>query len=66
MWILTITLTVQQLSALPLFARHEECSLNHLALVERLWKLLNEHVDFHLRCHLAQVRMLLIVREGIT
>jgi len=46
---------VQQLAALPLFARHEECSLNHLALVERLWKLLNEHVDFHLRCHLAQL-----------
>ena len=45
----------QQLYKLPLFTKHEDCFLNNLHLVERLWRLLNEHQDFNLRCCLAQL-----------
>ncbi|KAL5266598.1 hypothetical protein ACHWQZ_G003840 [Mnemiopsis leidyi] len=45
----------QQLYKLPLFTKHQDCFLNNLHLVERLWRLLNEHQDFNLRCCLAQL-----------
>eukprot|EP00116_Pleurobrachia_bachei_P019184 sb/3479446/ len=46
---------IQQLYKLPLFTRHQDCLLNTLHLVHRLWRLLNEHVDPNLRCSLAQL-----------